>query len=140
MSVRLSSPPLYPSFLQHAWFGVARLKGSRSGSGRQLRLLMNHKNLLLTAALGLIMSAFTVHADIPITALPYTISSPGTYVLTGNLTSPPLQNDQSAIVITGSAGKVVLDLKGFTRHKLQNLPASRFPRCPSASPLLGHMF
>jgi hypothetical protein len=60
------------------------------------------------------MSALAAQsATIPITTVPYTISSPGTYVLTGNLTSPPLQN-QSAILITGSAGTVVLDLKGFT--------------------------
>jgi Right handed beta helix region len=70
--------------------------------------------ILLTAALGLMTGAFTVKAATPITALPYTISSPGTYALTGNLTSPLLANDQSAILITGSAGTVVLDLKGYS--------------------------
>src|SRR5260370_42389736 len=73
---------------------------------------MTSPTTLLTAALGLIMSALAAQsATIPITTVPYTISSPGTYVLTGNLTSPPLQN-QSAILITGSAGTVVLDLQG----------------------------
>jgi hypothetical protein len=75
---------------------------------------MTRPTTLLTATLGLIMSALPAQsATIPITTVPYTISSSGTYVLTGNLTSPPLQN-QSAILITGSTGTVVLDLKGFT--------------------------
>jgi Right handed beta helix region len=76
---------------------------------------MNPKNtILMMATLGLIMSALSAQADTPINTLPYTISSPGTYVFTGNLTSPPIPNPQSSILITGSAGTVVLDLKGFT--------------------------
>jgi hypothetical protein len=83
--------------------------------GRTVIFPMNPKNtILMMAALGLITSALSAQADTPITALPCIISSPGTYVLTGNLISPLLQNDQSAILITGSAGTVVLDLKGFT--------------------------
>jgi len=75
--------------------------------------MIHPTRILLMAALGLTMRALAVQAATPITALPYIISSPGTYVLTGNLTSPLLQNDQSAILITGSAGTVVLDLKGY---------------------------
>jgi hypothetical protein len=68
----------------------------------------------MTAALGLIISAFSAQADTPIAALPAMISKPGTYYLTGNLISPPLSSTQPVILITGSAGSVVLDLKGFT--------------------------
>jgi hypothetical protein len=75
---------------------------------------------LLTAALGLIMSAFPVFAKpvaatatITISSLPYTITAPGTYVLTVNLTSFA----NSGIIIQPEAamtGPVVVDLKGFS--------------------------
>jgi hypothetical protein len=54
--------------------------------------------LFHTAALGLIMSALTAQAapkknpppppPIQSPSLPFTISAPGTYVLTGNMTAP----------------------------------------------------
>jgi hypothetical protein len=60
---------------------------------------MKLKNTLLMAVLGLTMSALTLHtahaqvvqtqaaksASIKISALPFNITAPGTYVLTGNL-------------------------------------------------------
>lgn len=52
----------------------------------------------------------------PITAVPYTISQPGSYYLTGNLTGVAGQN---GILITTSG--VTLDLNGFT---LQGVPGS----------------
>jgi hypothetical protein len=60
-----------------------------------------------------LLSALSVQAaNIKITSLPFAITAPGTYVLTGNLTSPSASN---AITIDASVtGPVVLDLKGFT--------------------------
>ena len=52
----------------------------------------------------------------PISSLPYTINSPGSYYLTGNLTGV---NGQSGITI--AANDVTLDLRGFT---LQGVPGS----------------
>ena len=70
---------------------------------------MNLKNTLATAAFGLIMSALSASAaNIKITSLPLDITAPGTYVLTGNLTSP---SSGTAIHISSSIpGPVVLDL------------------------------
>ena len=82
------------------------------------------KNTLLTAAFALIMSALSAQsANIPILALPFKITAPGTYVLTRNLIyslaanvapgspgSPP-----PAITISSTTpGQIVLDLKGFS--------------------------
>lgn len=82
---------------------------------------------LVMAALGLIMSALTHTADgqtvaaplakatsIPISYLPYTITAPGTYVLTKNLTVT-VSNAIAAIFIAANiSGPVILNLKGFT--------------------------
>jgi hypothetical protein len=60
-------------------------------------------------------------ANIPILALPFKITAPGTYVLMGNLTYPvpanvPNNSVPPAILISPSvAGPVILDLKGFGR-------------------------
>jgi hypothetical protein len=89
------------------------------------------RNTLFMAMLGLIMSVFTAQAapkpkptptppipPIPISSLPFNITAPGTYALTGNLPSPPLSNQNGvvgAINISPSiAGSVVVDLGGFT--------------------------
>jgi len=87
------------------------------------------RKTLLTAALGLIMSAFSAHAgqtqsvttqtakspSIKISALPYTITAPGTYVLTGNLTGSGASGYETAIYIAPTTpGPVVVDLNGFT--------------------------
>ena len=65
------------------------------------------------AAFGLIMSAFTVQATpVLITALPFNITAPGTYLVASNLN---LSSDQNGItIIVPKAGPVVLDLQGFT--------------------------
>jgi IS6 family transposase len=61
---------------------------------------------------GLIMSALSAQsADIQITSLPFSITAPGSYVLTSNLT---YTGGGPAITINLSAsGPVVLDLKGY---------------------------
>jgi hypothetical protein len=88
---------------------------------------MQKNKVLLTAALGLITSAFTVHtgyaqvvqtqaatsASIKISALPFTITAPGTYVLTGNLNFSSYTG-AGVNISTVVAGPVVLDFKGFT--------------------------
>jgi hypothetical protein len=95
--------------------------------------MKKQKSILLMAALGLIMSALSAQtgytqsvttqtsksASIQIKALPFNITTPGTYVLTGNLTSSLLRSGTGpslgAINIsTTVAGPVVVDLKGFT--------------------------
>jgi hypothetical protein len=80
---------------------------------------------LLTVALGLIMSATAQAAPkknppppppppIPIPSLPFTISAPGTYVLTSNMTAPITPYKVGAINIpTGIIGPVIVDLQGF---------------------------
>jgi hypothetical protein len=63
---------------------------------------MNRRNILLTAALGLIMIALSAQAaNITIPSLPFTISAPGTYVLAANMsfTSQQNANAQGAISI-----------------------------------------
>lgn len=79
------------------------------------------------AALSLTMSAIALQAaptlasksaTIPISYLPFPITAPGTYVLTGNLTfAPPTTTTGLVAAITVStaiSGPVVIDLKGFT--------------------------
>jgi hypothetical protein len=75
---------------------------------------MNLKNTLLMAALlGLAISALAVQAaPVQITALPFSITAPGNYVLTGNLTIP---SDQIPITINSvKSGAIVLNLNGYT--------------------------
>jgi parallel beta-helix repeat protein len=83
---------------------------------------MQISKLLLTAALRLIMSAFTIHTGyaqvvaiksppIQISSLPFNITAPGTYVLTGNLNS----SGGAGISVNSSvSGPIVIDLKGYT--------------------------
>ena len=82
---------------------------------------MRSKQILLTAALGLIMSGIAAQSgNIQITSLPFTIAAPGTYVITGNWsftapTPPNASTFYAAILIpTSLPGPVILDLKGFT--------------------------
>lgn len=81
--------------------------------------------ILLTAAFGLIMSAYAgpPAAPIQIPALPFNINAPGTYVLNGDLSFTDIINNQDtglewdypAITIsTAISGPVVLDLRGHT--------------------------
>jgi hypothetical protein len=94
---------------------------------------MRSKQLLLTAALGLIMSALTVHThaqaltaqavkatSTPIPFLPFSITAPGTYVLT---TSPAVFTNIGIAAITINVtvpGPVVLDLGGYTLSGITN--------------------
>jgi hypothetical protein len=72
---------------------------------------------LLMAAFSLLSALSAEAANIKISSLPFAITAPGTYVVTGNLTFPiqPTGNTIAAITIsTAIQGPVVLDLKGFT--------------------------
>ena len=79
---------------------------------------MKIKILAATAILVAIVAPCGA-TPIPITALPFNISTPGTYILTSNLTcSVP----QPAITINSPvAGKIILDLGGFTIQAVGNL-------------------
>ena len=88
---------------------------------------MMKKNVLLTAALGLIISAVTAQAapmepatakagkSTIITALPFTIVTPGIYELASYLSGQfPSRAGTDITINVNVPGKVVLDLKGFT--------------------------
>lgn len=65
---------------------------------------------VLAILLGL-CSALTLHAQCkPISAVPYTITSPGTYCVTGDLTSTYLN---AAAIYIGNVSNVTVDLGGF---------------------------
>jgi hypothetical protein len=70
------------------------------------------------AALSLLMSATALQvANIQIKYLPYTISAPGTYVLTTNLTTSinySSSQGTAITILTTVPGPVVLDFKGYT--------------------------
>jgi hypothetical protein len=67
------------------------------------------------AALGLLSALSAQSANIKISSLPFNITAPGTYVVTGDLTSPLTSYGLGSINITTTlAGPVILDLKGFT--------------------------
>ena len=53
-----------------------------------------------------------------ITALPYTITTPGTYVLLGNLVAPFTEGDVTMITINAPTGKVVFNVKDFTIERV----------------------
>jgi hypothetical protein len=79
---------------------------------------MKLQNTLLMAVLGLTMGALTAQsANIQISSLPFNITAPGTYILTGNLISSATRTstDTGAINIsTAITGAVAVALKGFT--------------------------
>jgi Right handed beta helix region len=65
----------------------------------------------------LLIPLTALSATIPISSLPFTITAPGTYVVTRNLTfSPPSGNTLATAITVSTAlsGPVVIDLKGFT--------------------------
>ena len=75
---------------------------------------MKQKNTLLRTALGLLMSAISAQAaDIVISAVPYNITQPGTYVLASNVVFTAGYGNAVTINVA-KAGSVVLNLKGFT--------------------------
>jgi hypothetical protein len=63
-------------------------------------------------------TAAAAPTSIKIWALPFTISAPGTYILTGNLTF----NSFVDPAITITAGSVILDLKGYTMLNIYQAP------------------
>jgi hypothetical protein len=89
--------PIYNGFLPHKY---------PSNKDPQ----MNPKILFVLASALTLASSFAV--PIPITAVPFAITAPGTYVLSSNLTSFA---SQPAITIDSpTAGQIILDLGGFT--------------------------
>jgi hypothetical protein len=92
--------------------------------------MIHPTRILLTAALSLMMSALTVQAantqlattqaakstSIPISALPFNIKAPGTYVLTGNLTLAPngTVGGITFAITVDAPGPVTIDMRGFT--------------------------
>src|SRR6476646_5849011 len=87
--------------------------------------MIHSTRILLTAAFGL-LSVLSAQAapkknpppppppPIQISSLPFVISAPGTYVLTGNLTAPITPYEVGAInIATVIIGPVIVDLKGF---------------------------
>jgi hypothetical protein len=75
--------------------------------------------LRIAAAACLLIPLAAQSANIKISSLPFAVTAPGTYVVTGNLTfsSPPDPNGNAVAAITVStalSGPVVVDLKGFT--------------------------
>jgi hypothetical protein len=105
---------------------------------------MKPRNILLTAASGLTMSAMASAQNvqsatprIPISSVPFAITAPGTYVLTANLTTGQVGSIYQAILIaTDIQGPVVLDLNGFTLTG-NNLPAISIGsgRAPNTYPI-----
>jgi hypothetical protein len=83
---------------------------------RQLAIpLMKSLNSILLTALGLALSTLAAQsANIKISSLPFAITAPGTYVVTGNLSSSEIQNVAAITISTSISGPVILDLKGFT--------------------------
>jgi hypothetical protein len=72
--------------------------------------MIRTSTLILMAALSLTMSAIAAQAaNIQISALPFNIVAPGTYVVTANL-----NGSQGGIAITSQTGPVVVDLRGHT--------------------------
>jgi parallel beta-helix repeat protein len=69
--------------------------------------------ILLTAALGLIMSATAQAANVQITSLPFNITAPGTYVLVSDLFYTP-QSGAAITISPNLSAPVVLNLKGHT--------------------------
>jgi hypothetical protein len=92
--------------------GYTEAKCLMEYAGESKILLMNRKIHLLVASFGIIVYTLSAHAaNIPISTLPFTITAPGTYVLTGDLTSSSAGNAIS--VGMGIQGPVIVDLKGF---------------------------
>jgi hypothetical protein len=76
---------------------------------------MRLQSTLLMAAFGLLSALSAQAANIKISALPFTITSPGTYVLSSNLSFTTGNPGDSAISIASNIqGPVTINLNGFT--------------------------
>ena len=87
---------------------------------------MNLKNTLLTAAVGLMMTAFSAQsADIKISSLPFQIVAPGTYVLTGNL-SFSAQSGVAINILPNLCGRFRLSIRNGSEqcrpYRIRTLP------------------
>jgi hypothetical protein len=101
---------------------------------RTLIIHMIHPTrILVTAAFSLLSVLSSQAANIKISSLPFNITAPGTYVLTGNLTFA--SGNQAGInVISNVSGPVVVDLKGFI---LAGPGAAQHPSSGSVGVLIG---
>jgi hypothetical protein len=75
---------------------------------------MTLKAPLLMAAFSLLSVLSAQAANIKISSLPFAITAPGTYVITGNLAFPVTANVAAITISTAIKGPVIVDLKGFT--------------------------
>jgi hypothetical protein len=75
---------------------------------------MRLKSPLLVAAFSLLSALSAQSANIKISSLPFAITAPGTYVVTGNLTFPATTTVAAITISTDIQGPVIVDLKGFT--------------------------
>jgi hypothetical protein len=75
---------------------------------------MKLKSPLLMAAFSLLSALSVQAANIKITSLPFAITAPGTYVITGNLNFQTTTNVAAITISTAIQGPVIVDLKGFT--------------------------
>jgi hypothetical protein len=75
---------------------------------------MKLKSPLLMAAFSLLSVLSVQAANIKITSLPFAITAPGTYVVTGNLNLQTTTNVAAITISTAIQGPVIVDLKGFT--------------------------
>jgi hypothetical protein len=66
------------------------------------------------AAFGLLSVLSAQAANIKISSLPFAVTAPGTYVVTGNLTSSATTNVATITISTAIQGPVIVDLKGYT--------------------------
>ena len=74
--------------------------------------MQKHTGLFLLVCASLAIPAYAVPKTV-ITTLPFQITTPGTYVLKGDLTVPAGVNEAIQIS-TSTSGSVILDLNGFT--------------------------
>jgi hypothetical protein len=97
--------------------------------------MIHPTRILLTAAFSLLSVLSAQAANIKISSLPFNITAPGTYVLTGNLTFA--SGNQAGInVISNVSGPVVVDLKGFI---LAGSGAAQHPSSGSVGVLIGNL-
>jgi hypothetical protein len=75
---------------------------------------MKLRSPLVMAAFGLLSVLSAQAANIKISSLPFAITAPGTYVVTGNLSFPVTTNAAAITISTAIQGPVIVDLNEFT--------------------------
>jgi hypothetical protein len=79
------------------------------------------KKLCCLLLLAFASFAIPSYAERPtvITSLPFIITTPGTYVLAGDLSST-VANVDAIQISTATSGPVIVDLKGFTLNRVRD--------------------